>query len=167
MKIAILSDTHNDQHSLITAANQLREQKIHTIIHCGDLTSPDMIRFLDGFQVIFTYGNCDYLSGQIQDELIMLGTDSIAKTLYTGELEGVKFAAAHGNNESQLNQIIHRGIYTYVFHGHTHHKRDERRGSTRVINPGSLSSRGFNRPTYCILDLASGVLDWIRLENNH
>ena len=52
MQIAVISDTHNQLERIQVVAYWLRKQKIGTIIHCGDLTDPELLAYLDGLQVL-------------------------------------------------------------------------------------------------------------------
>ena len=43
MKIGVMSDTHDNLSNTTTVLNTYRERGITTIVHCGDLTSPEMV----------------------------------------------------------------------------------------------------------------------------
>lgn len=75
------------------------------------------------------------------------------------ELEDVKLAFLHGDDHALLRQLIDSGEYAYLFHGHTHQRRDEQIGPTRVINPGALHRAAVK--TFAVLDLASGDLETV------
>ena len=62
-----------------------------------------------------------------------------------------------------LGNLIASGEYAYVFHGHTHRRRDRMIGHTRVINPGALGGRRTERRSFCILDLATGETRFVEL----
>ena len=69
----------------------------------------------------------------------------------------------HGDNEEALQNLIASGEYAYVLHGHTHKRRDQTVGRTRVINPGALGGRRPQRYSFCILDLATGDARFVEL----
>ncbi|MEJ2150393.1 MAG: metallophosphoesterase family protein [Chloroflexota bacterium] len=79
----------------------------------------------------------------------------------TMELDGKRIAVCHGDDLAQLDEFIHSGIYHYVLHGHTHRRRDEMVGQTRVINPGALGGRQAESRSICLLDLST---DDVRFE---
>ena len=47
--------------------------------------------------------------------------------------------------------------------GHTHRRRDQTIGRTRVINPGALGGVRWQRRSFCILDLATGEARFVKL----
>ena len=60
-------------------------------------------------------------------------------------------------------ELIGSRDFDYVIHGHSHHPRDEPFSGTRVINPGALGNTRWRRPSFAILDLATGDLSWVKL----
>jgi len=159
MKLAIISDTHNDSRALTHFLALMKNIQISTICHCGDLSSPKMIPLFNGFQVFYSFGNCDYLSGEIHDQFLLLGTESLASTLCQFILQDIPMAVVHGHDRN-INTLAKSGKFRYIFTGHTHKKKDETIKNCRIINPGSLSSRGYNIGTYAILDLDCNVLEF-------
>ena len=102
MKIAIISDTHNNLANLDTALECIRLADVTTVIHCGDMTTPETARRLAGFRVIFTYGNGDFASGEIRDTLQALNPESSADLLFTGFVGGARIAVLHGHVPGQF-----------------------------------------------------------------
>ncbi len=165
MRIGILSDTHNNEANLLRALDALRAAGIDTLVHCGDLTHPDTARLLDGFRVILTFGNGDLAEGEILNTIKYFREDNYAAHTFTGEIGGVLLAAAHGHEASRLNALVQSGRYAYVFRGHSHRAEDTRYpNGTRLINPGSLGGLKREPRQAAILDLESGVLERILIE---
>ena len=71
----------------------------------------------------------------------------------------------HGDNENELRRLIDSGQHPYLFHGHTHRRRDETQGSTRVFNPGALRGLQFDSRSYSVVDLDTGEATIIELPN--
>ena len=69
----------------------------------------------------------------------------------------------HGDNEEALANLITSGRYAYVFHGHTHRRRDQMVGHTRAINPGALGGRRWQSRSFCILDLETGKAGFVEI----
>jgi predicted phosphodiesterase len=69
----------------------------------------------------------------------------------------------HGDNEKVLGNLISSGKHAYVFHGHTHRRRDQTIGHTRVVNPGALGGTRRQSRSFCILDLATGEMRFVKL----
>lgn len=61
MKIAIVSDSHDNMINLKKVLDYLQDKKIKNLIHCGDLTSSDILEKLRDFQgnVYLVEGNAD------------------------------------------------------------------------------------------------------------
>jgi len=162
MKIGILSDTHDELHRLETALDALRAERVTKLLHCGDLCGPDIIRAMSSFDVRIARGNMDRLPelrGVAQDAL---GNGRLAH-IHQLTLNGYAAAMVHGNDAERLRSLIASREYAYVFHGHTHRRRDQTMGHTRVINPGALGGTRWQQPSFCILDLTTGEARFIKL----
>ena len=155
MKIGVLSDSHNNVTNIQTALAAFRMEGIGTIIHCGDLTSKETAATLGGFQVIHTIGNGDADAGSIRQALKGLNADNFSAHVFTGELGGVSIAVTHGHLNGKVEELVHSGLYRYVFFGHSHHRQDQEYGDCRAINPGALGQRA-DRHTALIIELDSG-----------
>ena len=155
MKIGILSDTHNHIENTRRALAIFREAQPEHIIHCGDFTSPEVLEFLVGWSASFVFGNMDRDRAALKATVRHFFCTTIGEHL-TMELDGKRIAVCHGDDLAQLDEFIHSGIYHYVLHGHTHRRRDEMVGQTRVINPGALGGRQAESRSVCLLDLSTG-----------
>ena len=153
MKIGVLSDTHNNLSNLISALAALRDRRITTLIHCGDLTDHDLVSYFEGFRVIYTFGNGDFATGTIRNRLNKMNPDSSAAMVFRGSLDGVRVAATHSHLEGKVMDLIREGNFQWVFHGHTHEKRDEVIRGVRVVNPGALCGAGRSPRILCVVDL--------------
>lgn len=160
MRLGILSDTHNNLANLHAALEILRHEQVSTLIHCGDLTDVETALQLAEFRIICTFGNRDWNASEIKQNLLYFRADNYSNFFYQGELGGVKIAATHGHMRSTLENMIQSDQYAYVFHGHSHMRRDERVGTTRVINPGALGGVKHEARSFAILDLDTGKLDF-------
>jgi len=163
MKIGLVSDTHNNLTNLQAALAAFQAEQIGTLVHCGDLTSPETAAALGGYRVIHVTGNGDYASGEIRRVLLELNPLSWSGPLFSGEVGGVAIAAAHGHQPRQVEQLAGSGKFAYVFCGHSHRRRDERVGAARIINPGGLGGLKSEERSFCILDLETGVARFVRV----
>ncbi len=162
MKIGIISDTHDNLRNLETALKVLKTEKVTKILHCGDVCGPEIIQALADFDVWVAQGNMDRhirLAQMIEE---MLGRGRLA-WLHRPTLNGYQLAMTHGDNEEALGNLITSGQHAYVFHGHTHRRRDQTVGRTRVINPGALGGTRRQSRSFCILDLAMGKARFVEL----
>jgi predicted phosphodiesterase len=55
--------------------------------------------------------------------------------------------------------------YRWVFHGHTHHRRDEVVHGVRIVNPGALGGLGRDPRSFCIVDLGAESVEFFQLPN--
>jgi len=165
LKIGLLSDTHNHKTNLKKALDIFQGEDIKRLFHCGDLTKPSMVKFFRDFQVVYVFGNVDDSREEIAAEWKGLDKGNWCGERYTEQLEECQIVMTHGNVEGEISSLILSGHYKYIFHGHTHHKRDERVGNVRVINPGTTG-----KPLHgdgcsvCILDITSGEVQFFCLD---
>lgn len=163
MRIGLLADTHSDQSRLRRAVTQMRLYDVTTVLHAGDVEDAPTLRLLQGFDVWVARGNMDRATGLARVARDLFGPGRF-RTLHKLSLGGRALVLVHNVDTAAVQDLIGSGDYDYVIHGHTHRRRDERVGDTRVINPGALSHpRGFHPPGFAILDLATGDLSWIVL----
>ena len=163
MKIGILSDTHNDSDMTQRALSEFRQRGVQTLFHCGDLTSAEMIKHYQGFEVYFVRGNMD--RHHVQSLKTAIAAQREAHWLGKGdtvELEGKLIAITHGDREGVFENLVFAEP-DYIFTGHTHRRRDQRVGPTRLINPGALGGVNYETRSICILDLSNDQLDVIQL----
>jgi putative phosphoesterase len=163
MKIGILSDTHNHLENTARALSIFRQHGVERVIHCGDITTPAVVGAFAGWQVDFALGNMDRNISDLKTAVRALGLGSIGHTC-TIETNGKRLVACHGDNARTLIEFIHCGLYDYVFHGHTHSRRDEIVGQTRVINPGALGGTARESRSVCIVDLETAQAVFVELE---
>ncbi len=159
MRIGVLSDSHNNTDFVKKALDVFRGRGIRTVIHCGDLTSPEMVKLFAGFETYFVQGNMDTRPGDIQQAVEATEGPRFYGPSWETELAGQKIAVCHGDDSSLLNEFLWSGEYDYVFHGHTHRPRDERIGRTCMINPGAHDTN-----TVCAVDLARDDVEFVELE---
>ncbi len=162
MKIGIISDTHDNQHNLESALSILAAEDVRTVFHCGDICGPGIIRSLAGFDVWISQGNMDRHLGLAQAVEQTLGRGRLA-WLHKPALNGFQMALIHGDNKAALANLVTSGQYAYVFHGHTHMRRDQTIGHTRVINPGALGGIRRQSRSFCVLDLNTNETRFIEL----
>ena len=162
MKIGIISDTHDNSDNVKAALERIHADGITKILHCGDVCGPDLIQAFAGFDIWIAQGNMDRHAGLDQVAHETLGDGRLA-WLQKLVLDGYQVAMVHGDNEEVLSNLCTCGEYAYVFHGHTHRRRDQKIGRTRVINPGALGGTRRERYSFCILDLETGRARFVKL----
>lgn len=162
MRIALVSDTHNDQNRIKLALARLRQERITVILHAGDITSARTLGLFKGFDLWIARGNMDHDPALIPTSHKLFGPERL-KAVHKLEFGQHKFALIHNGESVAARELIRSHDCDYVVHGHSHHPRDEIVAGTRVVNPGALGNTRWRRPTCVILDVATGDLSWVEL----
>jgi putative phosphoesterase len=159
MRVGILSDTHDRVARAAAAVEVLSAQGAEALVHCGDLTGPEVVAVCGGLPSYFVFGNND-------DDLPAL-RQAIAATNgvcleWGGEitLAGKRLAVAHGHRGREVRALLARKP-DYLLFGHSHVPTDLRDGPTRHINPGALHRA--DDYTVAVLDLAKDELQFFSL----
>ena len=151
MKIAIVSDTHNNWANFKKAIRWIKKEKIQLILHCGDINSQETIddaKKLFGGEIKFVKGNADWKI-DLPEKLEL-------------EFNGKKIAFCHFPDLAK--KLAQSGDYNVVFYGHTHRPWDEKVGECHMINPGEMAGQFF-KPTFAIYNTATNNLELKILEN--
>ncbi len=144
MKIAIISDTHDNVPNLEKALAWMNENGIEQLIHCGDLCAPSMIVEVLGPQFS---GPIHMVFGNVEDRELtpkkIAEFDNITHYGDTGEviIDGKKIAFIHFPEDAK--ELAVSGKYDLVFYGHTHKPWEEQVGSTKLVNSGTLAGLFF------------------------
>ncbi len=178
MKIAILSDSHDNIVNIHKALDFLKKEGIKTMIHCGDVCAPSTLKELskkfDG-KINIIFGNVDgdhFRSTRLADT--KLKNVLLYGELGEIELDGKKIAFTHLPKFAR--GLAMTGDYDIVFYGHSHKPWEEtinlpNNPSTRLragkkvqlANPGTLAGM-FYKATFAIYDTKSGKLELKILE---
>ena len=162
MKIGIISDTHDDVRALDQALSILEAEGIATLFHCGDLCSPQTLEALSDFDVWVARGNMDRHPELEASARKIIGNGRLAERHWL-TLAGRSVLLLHGHRREELRRLISSGVHAYVIHGHTHRRRNETVGPTRVINPGALGGVRWQQRSFCILDLVTDHIEFIKM----
>lgn len=163
MKIAVLSDTHNNLAMVQLAQKKIRAAGVTVVIHCGDVIDPAVLEYFGEQQLLVAFGNGDY-PPDIEERLSWLNPENRSGEILDLTIASKKIFVTHGHRPGALNKAIESRQYDYVFHGHTHWHRNEQIGSTRVVNPGALGGKKVEPRGFVMLDLTSGELEHVILE---
>ena len=157
MLIGLMSDTHNNRPGVRYALDIFDALGIEVILHAGDLISAQILDELTDFSLFLSFGNGDdplIIASKACSESEKIVCDEMLDL----RLAGKRIFLIHGDYRTEQEKRIESGDYDYVIHGHTHRFRDERIGSTRVINPGALGGRYIGERSFATLDLVKNEL---------
>lgn len=139
MKLAILSDIHDNLWNLAVAIRHL--QDCDMLLCCGDLCSPfvmdQLARFPGPVQIVFGNNDADLfrITRKSTDRVQVHGEH------YEAEIGGKRIALQHFDNIAA--PLIASGHYDLVCYGHNHRFRVARAGRTLSINPGPIMGAAF------------------------
>ncbi len=159
MRLGILSDNHGRLDPVGVAVGLFRAAGVDGIVHCGDLCGLETLEVLAGLPVWFVWGNMDIPRPRDRAVVEACGAHWPASTPVVIEGDGRRLAVCHGH-ESIFSEVCRSG-FDYVLHGHTHRRADQRRGGTRIINPGALYRVAVR--TVAVLDVAADDLQFLEV----
>jgi len=159
--IGIISDTHENESAIKKDVKIFKNKKVEFVVHCGDIISPPMLEHFRGLKMKFVFGNNDGERKGLINKCKESGFEEI-RDEREFRYQGKKFYVYHGTDEDKLIAAIKSNKYDYVLTGHTHIKRDERIGKTRVINPGALFR--IYPYTIALLNAKSGGLKFVEIK---
>jgi uncharacterized protein len=165
MILVVMSDSHNNRQAVREALAIGRRRGAETILHCGDLGSPDLVSLFRGWTLYMAIGNTDYEHAALQAAVRALGNGSVCGREIRLEADKLRIAAVHGDRAGDLADLIASGKFNFLFHGHTHRRRDSLIGTTRVVNPGALGSVAMESRSFCLLDTAGRTLESVELDD--
>lgn len=157
MLIGLMSDTHNNRPGMRYALDIFRALGIRVLLHAGDLISAELLEEFKDFSLFLSFGNGDdpfYISTKAE----RLSERFECEEMLDLNLADKRIFMIHGDHRSELEKRITSGGYDYVIHGHSHRFRDEKVGSTRVINPGAMGGRFVVEKSFATLDLIKDEL---------
>jgi hypothetical protein len=163
MRIGILSDTHNNTRNTEAALEYFRGAGVTRLFHCGDITGANIVLRFAGFDVTFVQGNGDYAHDEIVTAMLMIGGQRTLPVRWSGTVAGKRIGVTHGDSYGVLYDLARGGRHDYVFHGHTHRRRDETIGAARVINPGALGGKHDQTRSVAVVDLVADSVEFVEI----
>ena len=161
MRIGILSDTHDQVDRTSRAVRRLADEGAETLIHCGDLTGPDVVYECAPLPTHFVFGNNDYDQVGLRRAMAEIGAVCLGRSGQI-ELAGKRIAVAHGDSSKEIQRLAAL-CPDYFFFGHSHCPTDDREGPTRWVNPGALSRA--ESWTVALLDLETDTLKLLTIDD--
>jgi uncharacterized protein len=164
MKIAIISDTHDNLATLAKFINYVKENPVESVIHCGDIASGETIEYLAknfNGKILAVFGNMDYRESvqtvvKKHPEKITLWQD-----FGQAEFKNLKIGFCH-HKETALPRTKNNE-FDFIFYGHTHKPWLETINNCQFANPGTLSGMIY-KAAFAILDLETKKLELIIID---
>lgn len=156
MKVAIISDIHDNLANLGFFLNLTKKEEIEKIICLGDITNQETLKILaQGFtgEILLVYGNMEiYSENDIKEYrninyLGRFGTSQLGNFV-VGLCHEPGFIKSLFEKNEDLN---------FIFYGHTHKPWLSMKNKAVLINPGTLGGV-FQKASYAIWDDIDGKI---------
>ncbi|NIM93726.1 MAG: YfcE family phosphodiesterase [Anaerolineales bacterium] len=138
MKIAVLSDSHDNVWKIREAMPYLRDSK--AVIHCGDMCAPFVIKELAGpledIPIHIVWGNNDGDTYRISK--VAAGFPHVNLHAELAEISIADLWIAVNHYPKIARALALTGEYDMVFYGHDHTAHDSMIGECLLLNPGEL-----------------------------
>jgi putative phosphoesterase len=162
MRVGILSDTHDQVDRTRVAVKVLIEAGAETLIHCGDITIPEVVYELAPRPSYFVFGNCDDDLGDLRRAIAAIGGICLERGGLI-DLHGHRLAVTHGDSVRESSRLEAERP-EYFLSGHTHRADDVRRDAIRRINPGALHRA--TTWTVALLDVSTDQLEMLPINDS-
>ncbi len=157
MKIAVLSDIHDNFDNLEKALKEIKRSQCDIIIFCGDFGGPAIAKKLAEakLKTYAVFGNVD---GAIYEITTYFKENAPHVTLFRDmgfiEIDNKKIAFCHYPEFAE--GLAHTRKYDVVFHGHTHIPDSKKIENTLLCCPGEIIGYKTGKVTFGIFDTKTG-----------
>ena len=163
MRIALISDTHDNIDNILKATREFNERRADIVIHAGDYVSPISVESFMGVKLIGIIGNNDTDVPGLTSAFNKIGGE-LKGEIFESQYDGLNFAVYHGTNFNKKEFLINSAKYDVFVCGHTHRTLNTTLGKTTVINPGTANGwfLGY-KATAAIFDTTNRRIEFINL----
>jgi hypothetical protein len=168
MKIAIISDIHDNAHNLVQALELIYKSDAEKIIFLGDFVGAAIANLLVSSEIpVFAiWGNNDGDRALITK--FSLGEKSNLEVGFdifdTFEIDGKKLFLTH--YPFIAKSMAKSGDFDAVFYGHNHLKHKERIGNCLLLNPGEVGAYKTGEPTLAMYDTQTNDAEILKIPNS-
>jgi len=167
MKVAIISDIHENFHNLFLALEDMEQKGVEKILCLGDLINPGIAKVLAhcGIPVFMIWGNNDGDKAEIVKSSFEEGsTMEVSSNVYHFlEIDGKKIFVTHYFDLA--DPMAKSGDFDAVFYGHNHMKEKKQIGNCVVVNPGELAAAKTGVASYAVYDTDNGEVEIVDVAN--
>ncbi len=172
MKVAIISDIHNNEVNLKKVLDYCAKENIQTVICCGDLGSMDTLDFLnDNFsgETYFCFGNMDDSHLKNYDFEAEYKNTWIFRDYGEAKIGNYNIAFVHYPEKAK--ELCSTGKYDFVFCGHTHRPwssfakaTDGQERNCVMLNPGNVAGELY-LPTFAVWNTENNNFALIKIHD--
>ncbi len=157
MKLAIISDIHDNEAYLEAFLTWAKKNNIETLLVTGDVGTVETVEMIATFEgpIYFVFGNADnFEESDIPKKIISLGQSG------TIELDHLRIGLCH--QPEKIKKLLEEKPYI-IFHGHTHIPWIKNEGETFIVNPGPLGGQR-NPSTFAVWDTEKPLPELVRTD---
>ncbi|MCK5107953.1 MAG: metallophosphoesterase [Nanoarchaeota archaeon] len=167
MKVAVISDIHDNFHNLVLALEKISELKAEKILFLGDFVNGGIAKVLAASEIpVFAiWGNNDGSKVSITKTSLVPGSalEMSLETYDIIEIDGRKIFLTH--YPLLAKSMAKSGDYDAVFYGHDHKKNKDKINDCLIINPGEISAHKTNGASFALYDTKTNDAEMIMLED--
>jgi len=167
MRIAVISDIHENFHNLIRSLEEMENRGVEQILCLGDLMNAGVAKILAHHSIptFLIWGNNDGEKVDIVKASYREGSQlTVSLNTYDFlELGGKKIFISHYDDLAK--PMAESGRYDAVFFGHNHIASEEKVENCHLINPGEICAQKSGKSTMAIYDTEKNNVEMIELEN--
>ncbi len=159
MKVALMSDSHDNMDALHRAVEFCNKEKVDHVLHAGDLVAPFVNKALKNLDAPLTivFGNND---GE------RLGLSSMFKGIifdppHEITLDGRKVVMLHA--PIVMDDLRKSEKYDLVLYGHIHEIEVSKENDTLVVNPGEVCGWLTGKCTLALWDTQSNTAEIVEI----
>ncbi len=163
MKVAVISDIHDQLGNLERALRLVQESGAGVLLFLGDLCAPfTLVQLAEGFAgpVHVVFGNNDGDTFQITQVAGKYPQVTLHGQLAELEIDGRKLALNH--YPAIARRLAESGAYDAVFSGHDHRSYQHQIGKTLWANPGEIMGR-YGQPGFGLYETTNGEFNHVDL----
>jgi len=163
MKIAVISDTHDNLSATEKVIRKIVEKKINFIFHLGDIIAPFTLRKIKELysgKLIAVFGNNDGEKQGLYETAKKLNFE-IHEPPIIYPIKDKKFMLYHIYPQDYFAEI--KGIDFLLF-GHWHKVIHVRKENTIFLNPGEVCGYLEGKKTFAIIDLKTKEVEILEIE---
>lgn len=153
MKIAVISDIHDNLVNLDLFFKLIETENIEKIICCGDVCNLETLeKIATTFvkEIFLIYGNAEIYQ---TEDVSQFKNIRFLKRYDKIEIDSLKIGLCHEPAFSK-NLFDLEPNLNYIFYGHTHKPWMSVKNKAKLINPGTLGGV-FYKPSFAIFDTLS------------
>ena len=154
MKIAIVSDSHDNFHNLTLFFNDVVNHNVEKILFLGDFINAGIAKHFAHFQIptFAIFGNNDGELVGITKVALKEGSNLEVgfSTFDILEIDGRKLFLTH--YPILARPMAKSKDFDAVFYGHNHLKHQEMIGNCLMLNPGEISAHKTKIASYAVYD---------------